>query len=90
MTAVQLTPFLYGALTLGCFVIGLKFLKFWTLSGDRFFIWFAAAFFVFMLGWGLRLLVPTFGEHKHLVYLPRLVGFLMIVFAIVDKNRRSE
>jgi hypothetical protein len=90
MTAAELSPALYGALLLGCFVIGLKFVKFWRLSRDRFFIWFAAAFWLFTVGWGLRAFLPSVGEHAYLVFVPRLLGFLMIIVAIFDKNRRAS
>lgn len=82
--------FLYGGLTMGCFVIGLKFLRFWRLSRDRFFVFFAAAFWIFALGWTLRVFLPTVGEHAHLMYVPRLLAFLMLLIAIIDKNRRSR
>ncbi len=87
---MTLLVFMHGALAMGCFAIGLKFLKFWHLSRDRFFIWFAAAFWTFMLGWILKLAAPTYTEHSHYLYLPRLVGFLLILFAIGMKNRRSK
>jgi hypothetical protein len=70
-------------------VVGLKFLKYWRLSRDRFFVFFAAAFWVFALGWAVRAFYPTSGEHGHFVYIPRLVGFLLILVGIFDKNRRS-
>ncbi len=82
--------FVHGMVTLACFVVGLKFLKFWRVSRDRFFVWFAAAFWTFSLGWALRAFVPTASEHGYLVYLPRLLGFLLIIFAIVDKNRQAK
>ena len=82
--------FVHGMVSLACFAVGLKFLKFWRVSGDRFFIWFAAAFWTFALGWTLRAFVPTVGEHGHFVYLPRLLGFLMIIAAIIDKNRQTK
>ena len=81
---------LHGMLVFGCFVIGLKFLKYWRLSRDRFFVFFASAFFVFTAGWGLRAVFSTAHEHGHLLYLPRLLGFALIVIAIIDKNRRSS
>jgi hypothetical protein len=82
--------FVAGLLVMAAFVIGLRFLKFWRLSRDRFFVWFAAAFWTFGLGWVIRTFDPGVGEHAHLVYLPRLAGFLMIVIAILDKNRQAE
>jgi arginine exporter protein ArgO len=81
--------FIAGTLVMAAFVIGLYFLKYWRLSKDRFFIWFAIAFWVFGLGWILRAFDPGHSEHGHLAYLPRLVAFLMIIVAILDKNRRS-
>ncbi len=85
----DVAPFLHGAITLACFAVGLKFLKFWKISRDRFFLWFSAAFWAFALGWTLRAFGPSSVEHAHYIYLPRLAGFLLIVMAIVDKNRRT-
>ena len=79
--------FIHGALLMGCFVIGLTFLKYWRLSRDRFFVFFASAFWVFAIGWAVRAFLVT-GEHGHFVFLPRLVGFLLILVGIFDKNRR--
>ena len=84
-----LLPYMHGALLFGCFVIGLKFLKYWRLSRDRFFIYFAAGFWVFAIGWSLRTFLPAQGDHGHFAYVPRLLSFLLILIAIVDKNRRS-
>jgi hypothetical protein len=81
--------YLHGASTMGCLVIGLVFLKYWRVSRDRFFIFFMSAFWVFALGWGMRAFVPSAGDHGHFVYVPRLLGFLLILAGIFDKNRRS-
>jgi hypothetical protein len=81
--------FVAGMLTMTSFVIGLRFLKFWRLSRDRFFLFFTAAFWTFALGWALRTFDVGLGEHTHLSYLPRLAGFLMILVGILDKNRQS-
>ena len=85
----ELLPYIHGALLMGCFVIGLKFLKYWRLSRDRFFVFFAAAFWIFALGWGLRAFIASQGEHGYLAFLPRLFAFVLILVAIFDKNRRS-
>lgn len=86
----DLTYFLYGAIALTCFAIGVKFLKYWQLSRDRFFLWFTSAFWVFTIGWSLRLVVDTDDEHRHYLFVPRLIGFLLILIAILDKNRRAK
>lgn len=85
-----LVSFLHGALTLACFLVGVKFLKFWRLSRDRFFLWFAAAFWVFSVGWSVRAFGPTTADHAHYVYVPRLIGFVLIAMAIINKNRRGS
>ena len=85
----EILPYIHGALMMGCFVVGLKFLKYWQLSRDRFFVFFACAFWIFAVGWGARAFV-MFGEHGHLAYLPRLLAFLLILVGIFDKNRRSS
>jgi arginine exporter protein ArgO len=82
--------FIAGMLVITSFVIGLHFLKFWKQSKDRFFVWFAAAFWVFGLGWIIRAFDANVPEHSHWGYVPRLVAFLMIIVAILDKNRRSR
>ena len=81
-------PFLQGALALGTLAIGVKFLKYWIVSRDRFFLWFVGAFAAFAIGWTIQGLGIIADEHGHMAYLPRLVGFLLIIVAIVDKNRR--
>lgn len=87
MTA-EILLYMHGALSLACFVVGLKFLKYWKLSRDRFFIFFSMAFWVFSVGWGVRAFVDG-GDQQHLIFLPRLLGFLLILVGIFDKNRRS-
>jgi hypothetical protein len=82
--------FLFGALAMACLAIAIKFLKYWRLSRDRFFVWFLASFTAFSIGWCLRLIVPRVSEQNYLAYLPRLFGYLLILIAILDKNRRTE
>lgn len=82
--------FISGMLVMATFAIGLYFLKFWRLSKDRFFIWFAVAFWVFGLGWIVRAIHPDVSEHGHWAYVPRLLAFLIIIVAILDKNRRVQ
>ncbi|MBA3463053.1 MAG: hypothetical protein H0T46_24060 [Deltaproteobacteria bacterium] len=85
---MSIPMFLAGSIAMAAFVTGIIFLKYWRLSRDPFFIWFAAAFWTFTVGWILKLVGPDYQEHTHYLYLPRLLGFLMILIAIVMKNRR--
>jgi hypothetical protein len=75
-----------GAITVCCAVIGLFFLRFWRKSRDRLFILFAIAFWVL----GVNRIALTFvqaDETRTYLYIVRLIAFLIILIAIVDKNR---
>ena len=78
---------IYGALVMGCFVIGLYFLRYWRETRDRLFAMFALAFWVLGVNWlGLAVLATTYEEQTPF-YLLRLAAFVLILIAIVDKNR---
>ena len=81
---------LCGALACAAGVVGLFFLRYWRLSGDRFFVFFAAAFWIMAVNWGALAAISPTNEARHLVYLARLLAFLLILVAIVDKNRQSR
>lgn len=78
---------LSGIIACGAFVAAMHFLKFWRRSGDRLFGFFGAAFAVFAVnGVALALTSPS-AEVRVWLYLVRLAGFLLILTAIIDKNR---
>jgi dolichyl-phosphate-mannose--protein O-mannosyl transferase len=79
-----------GALVMACLVASVQFFKFWRVGQDRFFVWFGTAFAIFAVSYALRALTHDVHEHTYYVYLPRLVGFLLILAAILDKNRRVQ
>ena len=75
-----------GAVAVCCVIAGLFFLRFWRKSRDRLFILFAIAFWVL----GANRVALTFvaaDETKMYLYMVRLLAFLIILIAIVDKNR---
>jgi hypothetical protein len=79
---------LMGAIAMASMVIALFFLRFWRDTGDRLFGIFSAAFF--LLGCtriGLALSRIHFEEQTQW-YWVRLAAFVLILVAIVDKNRR--
>jgi hypothetical protein len=80
--------FLFGLLTAMSFVCGLFFLRYWRSSGDRFFVFFAVAFWSLGATWAL-LTNHRSDEYTPYCYLLRLFAFVLILVAIVDKNRRS-
>ena len=70
-------------------MIGLAFVRYWKGTRDRLFLFFAAAFWCFAVGWLARF-EPHVDEHMPYVFLVRLVGFLLIIAAVYDKNRRGR
>ena len=84
-----LSAFLLGGVTLGCALLTLFFFRFWRTTGDRLFVFFALAFGLLGVHWApLAFTTPTY-EHRPLLYLVRLAAFLLVLIAIVDKNRRA-
>jgi hypothetical protein len=85
-----MNDFLSGMATAGAWAIGLFLMRLWRETRDRFFALFGVAFWVLSLNWlGLALAAPP-SEDRHYFYLTRLVAFLLIITAIVDKNRTSR
>jgi hypothetical protein len=82
--------FLWGASAMGCWVAGLFFLRFWRGTRDRLFALFAASFWVLGASWLVLAVAQPSDETRHYAYLIRLVAFLLIAVAIVDKNRGAR
>ena len=78
---------LSGAIVMGYAVAGLFFLRFWRETRDRLFATFAAAFWLLGLQ---RVALATLALAPNAttwLYVVRLAAFLLILWAIVDKNR---
>ena len=81
-------PFFSGAIAMGFGIAGLFFLRFWRRTRDRFFLAFAGAFWLMMLQAATAVSdIPD--ESQTWVYLLRLAAFILLIVAIVLKNRRS-
>ncbi len=82
--------FYLGLLTMASAVAALFFARYWKVSGDRLFGFFALAFVAMTVNWiGLSAVDPAL-EAQHYVYLVRLLAFALIIAGIVDKNRRDK
>ena len=86
---MTLYEFLSGAVTLGFFVCGLFFLKFWRRTRDELFIAFALAFALLGMGQAVLGLANIPQEERSSLYLIRLLAFLIILVAIFRKNRST-
>jgi hypothetical protein len=82
--------FLSGAVTMGFLVACLFFLRFWRKTSDRFFLAFAAAFLLLALNQALAQWIGAADERVGYTYLLRVVAFVVILVAIVDKNLSSR
>ena len=78
--------FLSGAVTLGFILAAVFFLRFWRKTADRLFLAFAIAFFLLALNQVLAQWLGAADERVGYTYLLRVLGFLFILSAIVDKN----
>jgi hypothetical protein len=78
---------LLGAIATAAIVAGLFFFRFWRSTRDRFFLFFALAFWIEALS---RIHLGISGhqiEDTPIDYLLRLIAYGLILIAIIDKNR---
>ena len=80
--------FIDGAIMMAYFVVTLFFLPFFRRSRDRLFLFFGIAFLILGLS---RLAFAAFNADHEAenvpFYIVRLIAYLLILWAIVDKNR---
>lgn len=81
-----LIGYLAGAITLGYFVAGLFFMRFWRKTADRLFLAFGAAFVLLALNQVLATFLGAGDERIVYAYVLRVLGFVLILWAIIDKN----
>jgi hypothetical protein len=78
--------FLAGAVTLAFVVAAAFFLRFWRRTRDRLFLAFGAAFLLMALNQFLAAAFGAADERTVFTYLLRILGFVLILAAIIDKN----
>lgn len=79
--------FLSGCLMFAFFIAATFFARFWRRTGDRFFLIFTGAWLLLGVE---RLVLGMLDQPEQLnpgIYFIRLAAFLLIIIAIVDKNR---
>jgi hypothetical protein len=80
------TDFLSGAVTLAYIVAAMYFVHFWRRTQDRLFLAFAAAFALLALNQITAFALGVEDERSNYTYVLRVLGFVLILLAIVDKN----
>jgi hypothetical protein len=84
---VRLSILLLGAIAMGSAVCGAFFLRFWRQGRDRFFLLFALSFFAQAANRVELAFAEKPSEANPLHYGVRLLAYLLIIVAVVDKNR---
>ena len=84
----MMLDFVRGAVAMGFLVAAGFFFQFWRQSRDRLFVSFAAAFVLMSANSVLQTAIHESVRNNILPYLIRLVAFLIILAAIIDKNLR--
>jgi hypothetical protein len=82
-----LVQFLWGASAMASCAAGIFFLRFWRETRDRLFVLFAVAFWAMGVNWAGLAATGAQDEARTYFYLVRLVAFVLIIVAVVDKNR---
>jgi hypothetical protein len=78
--------FLAGGLT-ACYLLAtVFFFRFWRTTRDRLFFSFALAFGLLAVEQIVRLILGVSVERGNYVYILRIIGFLIILYAIIEKN----
>lgn len=90
MSKEFITQSIAGALVLAYWAIGFFFLRFWKKTRDRFFRVFAWAFWVLAIERIILLFISADYEFRPYVYLVRLTAFLLVIWAIIEKNRSAD
>jgi hypothetical protein len=79
--------FVSGATMAAALVIAVIFFRYWRQTHDRLFLGFALGFAVFSVSRLILAFLDEDDEGRIFVYGLRLLAFLLILAAIVDKNR---
>ncbi len=82
--------FFSGVIFAAFLLVGAIFLKFFFHSRDRFFAIFSMAFLLMSVERFLIVFLEPNAEVRSNVYIIRLIAFLFIIAAIVDKNRETK
>ncbi len=82
--------FLWGVLAMASLVVAMFFFHYWRTSRDRLFAYFSVAFGAMALEWVGHALVTLAEPVRAEIYVVRLFAFVVILIAIIDKNRQAR
>lgn len=88
MNREVLINFLMGIYTANCAAVSLFFLVFWRRSRERLFVYFSLCFMLLAVERVVLLASDTTDELRYSIYLIRFVGFMLLIYGIIEKNLR--
>lgn len=83
----MINAFLLGIIAMSSLTAGVFFLRFWRDTRDSLFLAFAVAFLIEAMNRTASLLLVQPNEGTPWIYIVRFFAFLLILGAIVNKNR---
>ncbi|HZW13402.1 MAG TPA: DUF5985 family protein [Noviherbaspirillum sp.] len=87
---MNLNLLLAGAIAMASATASLFFLGFWRATQDRFFLYFAISFGLEAANRVALAMSVSPSEDEPVYYMVRLVAYALILFAIIEKNRRPK
>jgi hypothetical protein len=90
MESEAMNQLLLGAIGMAALVIAMFFVHYWRTTRDRLYLFFAASFAVQGFDRFVQGLSIDAADERVAVYLLRLIAYLLIIAAIVDKNRSAR
>lgn len=85
-----LNSVLAGAIVMASLTASLFFLRFWKSTRDRFFLYFAISFTLEAVTRAVIVMTSSQSEDAPTYYLPRLAAYILILIAVLDKNRNRD
>ena len=90
MTKEIFLIYMAGAITIGYLVAAAFFLRFWRKTADRLFLAFGAAFVLLAVNQLISTVLEAGDERAVYAYVLRVLGFVLILWAIIDKNLSTK
>ncbi|HEX2604320.1 MAG TPA: DUF5985 family protein [Oxalicibacterium sp.] len=81
---------LTGAIGMASLIAALFFLRFWKTTRDSFFLYFAISFLIQGINRFFLVQGADASDDTPIGYLFRLIAYMLIVIAVIEKNRSSS
>jgi hypothetical protein len=86
---IRLVAFLQAVGSTCAWICAAIFVRFWRENRDQLFVYFALAFTLIGISWAILSIVNPIGDASPYVYGIRLIAFVLIIVAVVVKNRET-